>query len=167
MPASVTARAVATLTARPTARLRRLAVEPGATVAKGEVLAVIDSPAAQKRLAEREGRPVRGERRVGGSGVVDLSGLQDGLDAAAADAFAAARSAAGKVADEKVRGRPAGPGRRGREAVRDGGGDPRALQRQVAAGRGRPRRRGRRARRGATGPGHRRPTTWRSPPWTR
>src|SRR5215831_9233869 len=52
VPASVTARAVATLTAPADGTVASLAAQPGTTVAKGTVLAVIDSPSAQQRLAD-------------------------------------------------------------------------------------------------------------------
>jgi multidrug efflux pump subunit AcrA (membrane-fusion protein) len=103
VPASVTARAVATLTAPADGRLARLAVEPGERVARGAVIAVVDSPTARRRLADAKAA-LDAARRVGvPAGSVDLSGLQRGLDAAAADAFAAARSAAGQVGDAAVR----------------------------------------------------------------
>jgi HlyD family secretion protein len=104
VPASVTARAVATLTAPADGRLARLAVEPGESVARGAVVAVVDSPTARRRLADARAA-LAAARRVGVPvGSVDLSGLQRGLDAAAADAFAAARSAAEQVGDPAVRG---------------------------------------------------------------
>jgi HlyD family secretion protein len=103
VPASVTARAIATLTSPAEGTLASLTVQPGATVAKDQVLAVIDSPAAQQRLAQaRAGLAAAG--RIGyGFTAVDLSGVQDGLDVAATDAFAHARHAADKIADEDVR----------------------------------------------------------------
>ena len=103
VPASVTARAVATLTAPADGTIASLAVEPGATVAKGAVLAIIDSPAAQKRLADAKAALSAASGGAGAVRVADLTRLQDHLDASAADAFAAARSAAGEVADDKVR----------------------------------------------------------------
>jgi len=102
VPASVTAKAVATLTAPADGTLARLAVEPGATVRAGVIVAIIDSPSARKRLADAKAALAAAS---GGGRVrsVDLSGVQRGVDAAAADAFAAARSAAGEIADETVR----------------------------------------------------------------
>ena len=104
VPASVTARAVATLTAPADGTLASLTVEPGATVAK-------DAVRRRDRLAGRPAsawptpRPAlaAASRRRLRIRAVDLSGVQDGLDAAAADAFAAARTAAGEVADERIR----------------------------------------------------------------
>lgn len=103
VPASVTAKAVATLTAPADGTIKSLAIEPGVTVAKGAVVAVIDSPSARKRLADAKAVLAAANDIGGGIGFVDLSGLQKGLDASANDAFTAARSAAGQVADEKVR----------------------------------------------------------------
>ena len=103
VPASVTARAVATLTAPADGTIASLAAEPGSTVAKGAVLAVIDSPAAQKRLTDAKAALSAASGGVGAVRVADLTRLQDHLDASAADAFTAARSAAGQVADDKVR----------------------------------------------------------------
>jgi HlyD family secretion protein len=104
VPASVTAKAVATLSAPADGTLAALPVSPGDTVTKDQVLAVIDSPAAQKRLADAEAA-LAAASQVGGRrlGYVDLSGVQSGLDAAAADAFSAARTAADKIADEQVK----------------------------------------------------------------
>jgi multidrug efflux pump subunit AcrA (membrane-fusion protein) len=103
VPASVTAKGVATLTAPADGTLRELPIAPGTSVAKGTVLAVIDSPSAQKRLADADAA-LRAAKSVGrGGGAIDLTALQRGLDAAAEDAFASARAAAGQVADESVR----------------------------------------------------------------
>lgn len=103
VPASVTARAMATLTAPADGTLASLAVEPGTNVAKDQVVAVIDSPAAQERLAQAQAALAAAGRIGFGIGTIHLSGVQDGLDAAAADAFAGARDAASKIADEHVR----------------------------------------------------------------
>ncbi|HYN96742.1 MAG TPA: biotin/lipoyl-binding protein, partial [Pilimelia sp.] len=102
-PASVTARAAATLTAPADGTLDTLHVQAGDRVRRGEVLAVIDSPTAQDRLDQaREAR--RAARRAGGGGgSVDLRGLQRATDAEARAAFAAARGAAGKIADADQR----------------------------------------------------------------
>jgi HlyD family secretion protein len=104
VPASVTARAVATLTSPAEGTLAALTVQPGATVAAGDVVARVDSPSAQKRLAEARSalaaaRSASG-RRVG---AVDLSSAQRHLDQAAEEAFSAAREAAAGITDETVR----------------------------------------------------------------
>ncbi|GIJ48592.1 RND transporter [Virgisporangium aliadipatigenens] len=101
-PAAVTARAVATLTAPADGTLRSLQAPPGSTVSAGQVLAVIDSPGAQKRLADAE-EALRALSGTGAVGVRDLSGTQRKTDEAAAQAFAVAREAAAKIADPGVR----------------------------------------------------------------
>ncbi|HEX2774028.1 MAG TPA: efflux RND transporter periplasmic adaptor subunit [Micromonosporaceae bacterium] len=104
-PATVTARAAATLTAPADGTLAVLRVGPGDRVRAGQVLAVIDSPQAQANLdraaealaaARRAGRGFRG----GGAG---LSDAQRATDEAADEAFAAARTAAGKITDQRLR----------------------------------------------------------------
>jgi multidrug efflux pump subunit AcrA (membrane-fusion protein) len=50
-PAAVTAKAVATLSSPADGTLSALAVQPGDTVTAGQLLAVVDSPTAQARLA--------------------------------------------------------------------------------------------------------------------
>jgi multidrug efflux pump subunit AcrA (membrane-fusion protein) len=103
VPASVTAKAVATLTAPADGTLTELPIAPGTAVAKGTVLAVIDSPSAQKRLADADAA-LRAAKSVGkGGSTVDLTGLQRSLDAAAEEAFTSARTAASQVGDESVR----------------------------------------------------------------
>ena len=104
-PATVTARAAATLTAPADGTLASMSVEPGDTVRKGQVLAVIDSPDARKRLRDAQAA-LDAARRAGGGfggGSSGLSRVQDATDKAAADAFEAARGAAGKVAEPALR----------------------------------------------------------------
>lgn len=103
-PASVTARAAATLTAAAEGTVAQLRVAPGDQVSAGQVLAVIDSPAAQARLAQAQ-EALDAARSSGGgfrSGT-DLSGVQRATDAAARQAFTAARQAAAKISDPAVR----------------------------------------------------------------
>jgi multidrug efflux pump subunit AcrA (membrane-fusion protein) len=114
-PATVTARAVATLSAPAEGTLGMLMVEPGATVAPGQVLAVIDSPKAQQQLstaaealdALKSGGAAGSNRFVAeggdGDGVKDLSAAQGRTDQAAAAAFAQAREAANKITDPVTR----------------------------------------------------------------
>jgi multidrug efflux pump subunit AcrA (membrane-fusion protein) len=102
-PATVTARAVATLSSPADGTLATLYVEPGATVAPGQILAVVDSPAAQDRLAAAEA--ALDALNSGGSagGVRDLSAVQGRTDQAAAAAFASARDAANRITDPGTR----------------------------------------------------------------
>ncbi len=102
VPASVTAKAVATMTAPADGTLARLAVEPGAWVRKGSLLAVIDSPSARKRLADAKAA-LATSSGFGGGPTVNLVALQRSVDAAAADAFASASAAAAQVADPALR----------------------------------------------------------------
>jgi hypothetical protein len=69
----------------------------------GAVVAVIDSPSARKRLADAKAALNATSRSGRGIRHVDHSGAQSRVDKAAAGAFAAARSAAQQVADDKVR----------------------------------------------------------------
>ena len=78
VPASVTARAVATLTAPADGTLASLRVEPGATVARGAVVAVVDSPAARKRLADAKAALAAASRVRTPSGSVDSRGCSAG-----------------------------------------------------------------------------------------
>ncbi|MET8911805.1 HlyD family efflux transporter periplasmic adaptor subunit [Micromonospora sp. NPDC004551] len=102
-PATVTARAAATLTAPADGTLASLRVQPGQRVARGQVLAVIDSPSAQARLKQAR-EALRAAKRAGrGVGAGDLGGSRRETDRAADEAFAAARKAAGKIGDPQLR----------------------------------------------------------------
>ncbi len=134
IPASVTARAIGTLTAPADGTLASLTVQPGDSVAKDQVIAVIDSPAAQQRLAQAQ-TALAAAGRVGyGLGTVDLSRVQDGLDAAAADAFTCAREAAGKVADDDLRAALLAQVDAAEAQYRTAAATSRSLQRQVERG---------------------------------
>ncbi|MFC0030944.1 efflux RND transporter periplasmic adaptor subunit [Micromonospora chaiyaphumensis] len=102
-PATVTARAAATLTAPADGTLASLRVQPGQRVARGQVLAVIDSPSAKARLTQAR-EALRAAKRAGrGVGAGDLGGSRRDTDRAADEAFAAARKAAGKIGDPQLR----------------------------------------------------------------
>jgi len=101
--ATVTAKAVATLTAPTAGTLASLTVAAGQSVAAGQVVAVIDSPAAQQQLKEAGAALASAGGWGGGFRGTDLSAAQKRTDAAAAAAFAAARQAAGAVGDPAVR----------------------------------------------------------------
>lgn len=104
-PATVTARAAATVSTPADGTLALLRVGPGDRVRAGQVLAVIDSPQAQANL-DRAEEAVAATRRAGrgfGGGGVGLSAAQRATDEAAGQAFAAARAATGKIAEERLR----------------------------------------------------------------
>jgi multidrug efflux pump subunit AcrA (membrane-fusion protein) len=103
VPASVTARAAAVLTAPADGRVASLRVKPGARVRKGQVVAVIDSKAARTRLADAKAALSAANAGIGGISAPDLGGVQTQLDRAAAESFASARAAARHVTDDKVR----------------------------------------------------------------
>jgi multidrug efflux pump subunit AcrA (membrane-fusion protein) len=103
-PASVTAAAAATLTAVAGGTLDELWVAPGDEVAEGEILAVIDSPDAEQRLAQADqALALASQASVSPPARADLSATQDATDDAAADAFDQAREAAEQIADEQLR----------------------------------------------------------------
>jgi HlyD family secretion protein len=102
VPATVTARAAATLTAPADGRVITLTAVAGRTVQAGEVIAVIDSPAAQKRLADAKAA-LAASRSPGRIKLGDLSKAQQKLDGAATEAFTAARQCANQIGDEALR----------------------------------------------------------------
>jgi HlyD family secretion protein len=102
-PASVTARAAATLTAAADGTLTSLRVDTGDVVRAGQVLAVIDSPAARARLVQARKALAAASRTARGGGSVNLAAVQRATDRAAADAFTRAREAADRIADQRLR----------------------------------------------------------------
>jgi multidrug efflux pump subunit AcrA (membrane-fusion protein) len=103
VPASVTARAAAVVTAPADGRVVRMSVKNGTRVKKNQLIAVIDSKAARARLADAKSALAAANSGLGGIGVPDLGGVQTQVDRAAAESFASARAAAGHVSDVKVR----------------------------------------------------------------
>jgi multidrug efflux pump subunit AcrA (membrane-fusion protein) len=103
VPASVTARAAAVVTAPADGRMARISVKNGVRVKKNQVIAVIDSKTARKRLADAKSALAAANSGLGGIAVPDLGGVQTQVDKAAAESFASARAAAAPVSDEKVR----------------------------------------------------------------
>jgi len=101
--ATITARAVATLTAPTAGTLASLSVAPGQSVAAGQVVAVIDSPATQQQFADASAALASASGGGGGLNTRDLAAAQKRTDDAAATAFAAARRAATAIADPGVR----------------------------------------------------------------
>lgn len=105
-PAVVVAKAAVTLTAPAEGTLAELRVAPGDQVREGQVLAVIDSPGAERRLEQASDALDAATRAVATSGDLypgDLTGALRASDEAAADAFDEARAAAAHIADEQVR----------------------------------------------------------------
>jgi multidrug efflux pump subunit AcrA (membrane-fusion protein) len=102
--ASVTARSTATLSAPADGTLASLRVGPGDRVRPGQLLAVIDSPAAKDRL-NRARRALETAQRSGPGidGDGDLARTQQTTDRAAEQAFDAARQAASEIADQRRR----------------------------------------------------------------
>nr|WP_307798100.1 HlyD family efflux transporter periplasmic adaptor subunit [Actinoplanes flavus] len=104
-PGTVTARTAATLTAPAAGTLRELRAEPGERVAKGDVLAVIESPELERRRdAAREAldqAPSGGSVPVGGT--AEFTAVRKRTDRQAAAAFEQARDAAGQIADPRAR----------------------------------------------------------------
>ncbi|MEN3306303.1 MAG: HlyD family secretion protein, partial [Micromonosporaceae bacterium] len=104
--ATVTAKAVAGLTAPAAGTVAVLTVTTGASVRAGQVVAIIDAPAAQRQLREA-GAALAAARGGGGgtglSGSASLTAAQKKTDAAAAKAFAQARAAANQIGDPMVR----------------------------------------------------------------
>jgi len=103
-PAAVTARAAATLTTPADGTLASLAVEPGAHVTAGQVIGVVDSPTARKRLDDAQAALDAASQGGGGFGGGDLAGSQKRTDDAAKKAFGDARKAANQIADPALRG---------------------------------------------------------------
>jgi multidrug efflux pump subunit AcrA (membrane-fusion protein) len=104
-PAAVVATAAATLTAAASGTLAELRVAPGAEVTAGEVLAVIDSPSAQRRL-EQAGEALAMANQAATvpiAGAGNLTATQQATDQAAGQAFDRAREAAGQLSDEQLR----------------------------------------------------------------
>ncbi|RIV37176.1 efflux RND transporter periplasmic adaptor subunit [Micromonospora radicis] len=101
-PATVVARAAATLTAPADGMLASLRVRPGQRVKRGQVLAVVDSPSARERLRQARAA-LDAANRAGGGGGGNLTGSLRGTDRAASEAHAAARAAAAKISDPELR----------------------------------------------------------------
>lgn len=102
---AVTARAAGTVTAPAEGTLAELRVEAGDRVRRGQVVAVVDSPAAEKRLdaaAEALDASSAGGVPAGG-GAAGFTAARRRTDANADKAFAEAREAASRITDEALR----------------------------------------------------------------
>jgi HlyD family secretion protein len=102
-PASITARAAIAMTAPANGTLLSLSAGPGATVEKGQTLAVVDSPEAQARLDQATQALQAAKRATPSGGRVNLGGAQQKLDNAAKQAFAEARAATEHIADASLK----------------------------------------------------------------
>ncbi|MEU4221124.1 biotin/lipoyl-binding protein, partial [Actinoplanes sp. NPDC026623] len=102
---SVTARAAATISSPAAGTLAELRFDAGDKVIKGQVVAVIDSPATARRLADaaRAVDAAAGGGVSTGGGTAGFRAVQRRTDASADRAFLAARDAAGRVADAELR----------------------------------------------------------------
>jgi multidrug efflux pump subunit AcrA (membrane-fusion protein) len=100
-PGSVTARAAATVSSPADGTLGDLRVTSGQRVTKGAVVAVIDSPAAEQRLADAT--RALDQAPAGGVSSANFVSAGRSTDDRAAKAFDAAREAAGQVTDPAVR----------------------------------------------------------------
>jgi HlyD family secretion protein len=98
-PGSVTARAAATVTSPAAGTLADLRVAAGQRVAKGAVLAVIDSPEVADRLADAE-RALDSAPSVSTGNFVTVGNR---TDKRAGQAFDAARKAAAEITDPQVK----------------------------------------------------------------
>jgi HlyD family secretion protein len=104
-PGSVTARAAATITAPADGTLADLRVDAGDRVRKGDVVAVIDSPEAQRRLsaAEKALDQASGGGVSSGGSTAEFTAVRRRTDAQAAAAFDAARDAAQGLTDPALK----------------------------------------------------------------
>jgi multidrug efflux pump subunit AcrA (membrane-fusion protein) len=102
---SVTARAAATISSPAAGTLAELRFDAGDKVIKGQVVAVIDSPATARRLADaaRAVDAAAGGGVSTGGGTAGFRAVQRRTDASADKAFLAARDAAGRVTDAELR----------------------------------------------------------------
>lgn len=98
-PATVSARAAATLRSPAEGTLDRLYVSDGERVRKGQVLARIDSPAAREQLAQAWDADRSASSGAPVPAGIDLSGFRRQSDRTARRGFDAAREAAQKIPD--------------------------------------------------------------------
>ena len=102
---SVTARAAATVSSPAEGTLAELRFDAGDRVRKGQVVAVIDSPAAERRL-DQAADALDAARSGGvpsGSGTAGFSAARHRTDKRAGKAFDAARAAAAKITDADLK----------------------------------------------------------------
>ncbi|WP_169807478.1 efflux RND transporter periplasmic adaptor subunit [Herbidospora mongoliensis] len=104
-PATVGARATASLTSPAAGTVVKLYVSDGDTVKKGEILVRIGAPQARARLKEAKKADKQAAKPVsfGGAPRVPSLTLPSGLDVHVRKSFAKARAAAREVADKAIR----------------------------------------------------------------
>jgi len=103
-PATVVARAGATVAAPANGSVEELRVADGDQVQKGEVLLIVDAPQTTQQLAAAQ--EAYEQVSSGGSGGVppaDFTRTQAATDRAARDAFAKAKKAAAKITDPQLK----------------------------------------------------------------
>jgi multidrug efflux pump subunit AcrA (membrane-fusion protein) len=104
-PGSVTARAAATVSSPADGTLAELRVDAGDRVSKGQVVAVVDSPATAQRLKDAQ-RALDQSARGGGvpsGGTAGFTAVRRRTDKQAGQAFDAARDAAQKITDPTLK----------------------------------------------------------------
>jgi multidrug efflux pump subunit AcrA (membrane-fusion protein) len=103
-PAKVEARATSTLTAAADGTLGALYVKDGQRIAAGTLVARISSPDAQARLRSARSALAQAEAGVPAAPpFIDVGGAQAQADTAARGAFEAARTAAGRIPEPRLR----------------------------------------------------------------
>ncbi|GAA1525462.1 hypothetical protein GCM10009678_03520 [Actinomadura kijaniata] len=101
-PATVAARATATVRSPAEGTVGRLYVADGDRVEEGDVLARIDSPAAREQLAQARAADGASSGGAPPSGI-DLTAFQRGIDRTARNGFDSARDVAAKIPDPRHR----------------------------------------------------------------
>ena len=98
-PATVAAKASATVTSPAEGRVAKLFVRDGATVKQGQKLMVISSPAAQQRLKQAKAADAKAASGAAPVPPTDLTGFLAGQDSAADQAFDTAQQAIDLIPD--------------------------------------------------------------------
>jgi HlyD family secretion protein len=105
-PATVSAKATATVISPANGKVTRLKVTDGQRVKAGQVLLRVDSPQAEAQLEQAHDADARAaSARISTPRRADLSATQEQLDQAAKEAFRTAREAAAQVPDPSQRAR--------------------------------------------------------------
>jgi HlyD family secretion protein len=102
-PAAAVPNATTTVTSPASGMVARLRVHDGQTVSAGRVLLVIDSPQAQRALAQAKAAQAAAAGSTVSINPIDVTAQRQQADAAAARAFDAARQAARAIPDPTTR----------------------------------------------------------------